>query len=237
MVANRYTLSLHIHLTHSLLARIQKEAKRAAKLQAQTGQLPQSIPIVQPQPVQVPIPTNATARRPSTSQPGGGGGGTPKPGVGTPRPGSRAGSHASSIPAGATVSGGTGGVVSRPTSAVPRPGSAVPRPGSAIPRPVSAVPRPVAPQTQAQGQVKQEPGTPMDVDPLRGKKREREDNGLLVNGHTVNGNGNGGAYANGNGMMSGSLPPKPTLIMNAKAGTGSIRPRPTKKQRMVSKLF
>jgi hypothetical protein len=90
----------------------------------------------------------------------------------------------------------------------------------------------------------------MDVDPSfhRGKKRERED-GPVVNGlvHTnpnphggVNGNG---GYANGHGAVAATSvvheqqqQPKPG-VMNAKAGTGNIRPRPIKKQRMVCVLF
>jgi len=87
----------------------------------------------------------------------------------------------------------------------------------------------------------------MDVDPSfhRGKKRERED-GPLVNG-LVHANPNPYAVANGAGGINGGYEnghgavatmnvvheqPKPG-VMNAKAGTGNIRPRPVKKQRMV----
>jgi len=59
---------------------------------------------------------------------------------------------------------------------------------------------------------------------MRGKKREREDGTIPVNGvlPTV-----GSIYmngvANGNGVQK----------MNAKAGLAAVRPRPIKKQRMV----
>jgi hypothetical protein len=91
----------------------------------------------------------------------------------------------------------------------------------------------------------------MDVDPSfhRGMKRERED-GPVVNGlvhpnpnpyAAVNGGVNGG-YANGHGALAAAnvvheqQQPKPG-VMNAKAGTGNIRPRPIKKQRMVGFVF
>lgn len=74
--------------------------------------------------------------------------------------------------------------------------------------------------------------TPMSVDLSRGKKRDREDGAAMgtpvngvppvadayVNGMSVNGIGNG------NGMTK----------VNAKAGSAGVRPRPAKKQRMVS---
>jgi hypothetical protein len=87
-------------------------------------------------------------------------------------------------------------------------------------------------------------GSPMNID-QRGKKREREDgmNGV-VNGvvpHTT------GVLPTGlagqpppqalttNGYGNGIGPPK--LIVNSRAGTASIRPRPIKKQKMVSLFF
>ncbi|KIM39802.1 hypothetical protein M413DRAFT_19587 [Hebeloma cylindrosporum] len=226
-----------------------KELKRLAKLQAlhggpaslqpnlqpAAGTIPpstavMSTPISQPQPpVQAPIP-----RKMSASQ----GQSVPRPSIGTPRPGSRVGD------AGAA----TGGV---PKSTVPRPGSAVPRPGStttaAVVKP-GGVPLPGSKPQQVQG-TPTRTGTPMDVDPSfhRGKKRERED-APLVNGlvHTnpnpyATANGTGGAnggYTNGHGVVAATnvvheqqqqLKPG---VMNAKAGTGNIRPRPVKKQRM-----
>jgi len=229
-----------------------KEAKRAAKLQAQTGQLPlgtapsipsagTSTPIAQPQPIQAPLPTSASsisthARRLSSSQSGGGNAATPKPSAGTPRPGSRTASTVNNNPGGG---GGAGAAVPRPTSTVPRPASTVPRPGSAVPRPGSAMSKPSM-QAQGQGQLRQPPIKPMDVtmdQQQRGIKREREENAPLTNGiHPPTVNGSGGGYlngnGNGNGVLNGSLPPKPPAVVNAKAGTGNIRPRPIKKQRM-----
>lgn len=86
-------------------------------------------------------------------------------------------------------------------------------------------------------------GTPMNID-QRGKKREREDGNVVgVNGvapHT-------GVLPTGptappqpqalmtNGYGNGIGPPK--LIVNARAGTAGIRPRPTKKQKMVSSFL
>jgi hypothetical protein len=92
-------------------------------------------------------------------------------------------------------------------------------------------------------------GTPMDVDPQslhRGKKREREDgmNGVVhANPNafaTANGAGVNGGYANGTGPTATNMVPpqhqqqqpiRPGVV-NAKAGTGNIHPRPVKKQRM-----
>lgn len=170
--------------------------------------------------------------------------------MGIPRPGST------------TVTNGTSAGTMRPGSTVPRPGSAVPRPGSTVPRSGSTLPnKPMMHPGQGQVPVKQQlveapttvmrVGTPMNVDQVqqRGKKREREDgsvagmNGVGVNGiaphsgvvvpglavlpalaPTINGHVNG----NGNGI-------EPTkMVPNARAGTASVRPRPIKKQRMVS---
>lgn len=84
----------------------------------------------------------------------------------------------------------------------------------------------------------------MEVDQQRGKKREREDGLPAVNGAHVNVNGgvvtNG--YANGgvNGVSNanGTVQQKaPTIALNAKAGTGNVRPRPIKKQRVVSHYY
>ena len=83
-------------------------------------------------------------------------------------------------------------------------------------------------------------GTPMDID-QRGKKREREDGNIGMNG--VNGVLPSGLAAQPpppqalttNGYGNGIGPPK--LTVNARAGTAGIRPRPTKKQKMVSCSF
>ena len=175
----------------------------------------------------------------------------PRPSIGTPRPGSRVGE--------AGAGAAAGGVPKSTSSTVPRPGSAIPKPGSttATTAPVvklGGLPLPGSKPQQVQVQVQGTPtrtGTPMDVDPLfhRGIKRERED-GPVVNGlvHTnpnpyaaVNGAGGvNGGYANGHGALAATNvvheQPKPG-VMNAKAGTGNIRPRPIKKQRMVSFVF
>ena len=85
-------------------------------------------------------------------------------------------------------------------------------------------------------------GTPMNID-QRGKKREREDGNVTgVNGVAPN----TGVLPTGlaapppqalmtNGYGNGIGPPK--LVVNARAGTAGIRPRPTKKQKMVCSLF
>jgi hypothetical protein len=72
-------------------------------------------------------------------------------------------------------------------------------------------------------------------------------NGLVHTNPNPHGAANGvggvnGAYANGHGAVAATSvvheqqQPKPG-VMNAKAGTGNIRPRPIKKQRMVCVLF
>ena len=243
-------ISLFITLIHSISPCLQKELKRLAKLQAQhggpqpnfqpvAGTLPPSTagastPISQPQPpVQAPIP-----RKMSASQ----GQGVPRSSVGTPRPGSRV---------------GEAGAVPKSTSNVPRPGSTVPKPGSTTTAPVvklGGVPLPGSKPQQVQVQgTPARTGTPMDVDPSfhRGKKREREDgpvvNGLVHTNPNPHGAANGvgginGGYANGHGAVTATSvvhelqQPNPG-VMNAKAGTGNIRPRPIKKQRMVSFIF
>lgn len=244
----------------------QKELKRLAKLQihpggavanpmasgatpttaAGTPQPMSATPfVVQPQPVHAPPPGAFANARKMT------GGGTPKPSAGTPRPSSRATNATPGLSNTATPSAGQAGTAGN-LSGVPRPGvarprSAVPRPGSTVPRPGSAV----SANKQVGAGLQQQrtgtpagarPSTPMDVDSgQRGKKRERDDS--LPNGgahahgnpHAAN-NGlpNGNGYANG--APNGGMPPRPG-IMNAKAGTGNIRPRPIKKQRMVSSLL
>ena len=110
----------------------------------------------------------------------------------------------------------------------PHPSSAVPRPSSVVPRPSSTVPRPSSTATSlnVQSQPPLTVSAPINANPesMRGKKREREDGTIPVNGvlPTV-----GSIYmngvANGNGVQK----------MNAKAGLAGVRPRPIKKQRMV----
>lgn len=80
----------------------------------------------------------------------------------------------------------------------------------------------------------------MEVDQHRGKKREREDNVSVANGAHVNGSAMPAVtnvYVNGNtNSVSNAVQqqrPSVSVALNAKAGTGNIRPRPIKKQRMV----
>ncbi len=80
----------------------------------------------------------------------------------------------------------------------------------------------------------------MEVDQQRGKKREREESTTVVNGtHAnglpgINGHMNGGA----NGISNGVPQQKQiSVALNSKAGTGNVRPRPIKKQRMVHKYL
>ena len=146
----------------------------------------------------------------------------------------------------------------RPGSTVTRPGSVL-RPGSTVPRPGSTLPnKPVMHPGQGQVPIKQQQqqgeaptimrtGTPMNVDQVqpRGKKREREEvvgmNGVgvgVMNGVAPQSGVTVGlavppaqapatnGYVNGNGI--------PKMIANAKAGTAGVRPRPIKKQKMVS---
>lgn len=126
----------------------------------------------------------------------------------------------------------------------------MPRPGSTLPnKPIMHLGQGQVPVKQQQQQQQAEvpmtimrAGSPMNID-QRGKKREREDgmNGV-VNGvapHT-------GVLPTGlaapppqalttNGYGNGIGPPK--LIVNARAGVAGIRPRPIKKQKMVSLFF
>ncbi|KAF8905117.1 hypothetical protein CPB84DRAFT_1814331 [Gymnopilus junonius] len=192
-------------------------------------------------PIQAPIPTTASAARRMSGAGVAKSAGTPKPAVATPRPRSTTTTTATPATTGA-ASGGPGGAASRPTSTVPRPGSAVPRPGSAVPRPGSGLPvKPPGVVVQQHPPHRVRPDTPMDVDQQRGKKRERERE--ETNGHGVlHANGTGVPMVNGNGLPNGTghyqhqqpsqlMQPKAGVI-NAKAGTGNVRPRPVKKQRM-----
>lgn len=201
----------------------QKELKRLAKAQQAQG-VPIS-PVEHPQPIEAPIPTSASgSHRPSgMSTPRPAGAATPAA-IANPRPGS----STSNVP--------------RPGSAVPRPGSTVPRPGSTVPRPGSAA---ATRKTALIGQDTTRPsvqipgGVPSPVKttaPLisptnlypseqRGKKRDRDEVGVVVNTGL-------GATGNGNAGTNGVVPSK--AILNAKAGVAGIRPRPIKKQRMVS---
>lgn len=201
-----------------------KELKRLAKAQ-QAGALALS-PGTPPPPTQVPIPTSATGStfRPTDAPtPRTGGTSTPRSALasGSPRPGSHVLKSGSTNPkSGSTVD--------------PRP---VPRPGSTAP--VSALPPPTARPNLPPVQVPTarvgtplRTATPTSAHPIdqRGKKRERDDsNGVGVNGLPINGvskgNGVGAASVNGNGTASNT-------VVNAKPGTGTIRPRPIKKQRM-----
>lgn len=122
----------------------------------------------------------------------------------------------------------------------------MPRPGSTLPnKPMTHLGQgqlPIKPQQQ-QAEVPtttiMRSGSPMNID-QRGKKRERED------GNVVGMNGvapQTGVLPTGlaapppqalttNGYGNGIGPPK--LTVNARAGTAGIRPRPIKKQKMVS---
>lgn len=80
------------------------------------------------------------------------------------------------------------------------------------------------------------------------REREREDVGASTNGNgNTNGNGriNGTATTSGAGVGTGAAGGGAggggggggQGVMQAKAGTGGVRPRPVKKQRMVSFFF
>ena len=99
--------------------------------------------------------------------------------------------------------------------------NAVPRPKSTVPRPGSTKPPIVAGQAAVTG-TPHRSGTPMQVDQQRGMKREREDN--VVNGTAV---GNG--HAPPTTAASASM-----MMVDAKPTFSGVRPRPIKKQRMVS---
>lgn len=172
--------------------------------------------------------------KPSTSAPQRGG--TPKlGGTSTPRSAST------------TVTSGTSVGTTRPGSTVPRPGSTLPHKPTIHPGQGQV---PVKPQPQ-QAEVPttiMRAGTPMNID-HRGIKREREEGNVvgmngLVNGVTPP---QTGVLPTGlvappppqalttNGYGNGIGPPK--MIVNARAGTAGIRPRPIKKQKMVSCSF
>ncbi|KAF9468038.1 hypothetical protein BDZ94DRAFT_1304781 [Collybia nuda] len=127
-------------------------------------------------------------------------------------------------------------------STVPRPGSAVPRPGSTKPTlapvqvPVGRVSTPFRTGGGSSGAPLRSAGTAtptnttqnpfissMDHD-KRGKKRDRDGpSGIAVNGLMINGHG-AGNLVNSHAHQT----------TNARAGMDGIRPRPVKKQRMVS---
>lgn len=67
------------------------------------------------------------------------------------------------------------------------------------------------------------------IDPKRGVKREREDSVSQISGGIQLPGVASGVTVSTN--TNGSV--KPGLVMNAKAGSGGVRPRPLKKQRMV----
>ncbi|KAG6909059.1 hypothetical protein DXG01_002212 [Tephrocybe rancida] len=207
-----------------------KEAKRLQKLQAQAAL---AASIAQPQPIPA---TPVTATSPTFNRP-------PQNPIsnGTPRPGSTA-PLARPTPVTAVPP-----PIQRPGSAVSRPGSAmqtkpaIARPGSTVPRPGSAAAKSALPPVQTSAA---RVGTPLrsattvtptsalpyqtTFDDRRGTKRERDD--LPVPSSTAN--GLGGTHVNGNGH--GVAVNSPKAVINAKAGTAGIRPRPLKKQRMVS---
>lgn len=198
----RVCLSLSVCVVKNLHLILQKEAKKAAKLQAQLVQ--QNV-----KPVTPTFPSTSTQITQSLPHSGNARSiGTPKQSVGTPRPGS----------AGA-----------RPMVRV----------GSTLPKLESAASKTSTPIQEHTGTPVIMKDTPMEVDQHRGKKREREEglpmsNGVNVNGGAVQATING--YTNGLSNTNGLVQPA-VVAFNAKAGTGNVRPRPIKKQRMVSHCF
>ncbi|KAG6862568.1 hypothetical protein C0995_000116 [Termitomyces sp. Mi166 len=202
-----------------------KEARRLQKLQAQAAL---AAPVAQPQP----IPASASATSTTFNRPPQ----NPNPtSNGTSRPGSTASlarptpvtTVPPTQPPGSTIPR-SGSAVSKP--AVPRPGSTVPRPGSTKPLPPvqTAIPRVSTPLRSATT------ATPTSAQPYqatfdaqRGVKRERDDAPVvpLTNGLGV-------AHVNGLGNGNGVAVSAPKAVINAKAGSAGIRPRPIKKQRM-----
>ena len=183
------------------------------------------------QQVQAPVPTTAQPRPQVAAAASPNGVATPRPtGVSTPRPGLNVArpNVPTTVPAVVPVAVKVEAQIGLVQNAVPRPGSAVPRPKSTVPRPGSTKPAIVAGQaavstpgaTNAGTPLRS--GTPMQVDQQRGVKREREDN--VVNGSVV-GNGHGLPTTAASASM---------MIVDAKAGVPGVRPRPIKKQRMVS---
>ncbi|KAF5382009.1 hypothetical protein D9615_004376 [Tricholomella constricta] len=200
-----------------------KEAKRLQKLQVQAqNQAALAASVAPPQPIQAPVPTSATAssfHRPLHTSVFNAVPGVQRPSSTVPVPGSTA----------------TKPAIARPGSTVPRPGSTVSRPGSAKPTvtpvqvPLGRVSTPLRSGVVGPGTPLRTTVTPASANPYqlsidsdkRGKKRERDD-------VTVAGNVIGATNVNGN--IAATNPPK--AVLNAKAGTAGIRPRPIKKQRM-----
>lgn len=180
------------------------------------------------QQIQAPVPTTAQTRPQAAIAASPNGVATPV--VSTPRPGLNVARPAipTTVPAVAPVPVKVEAQTTLAQNVLSRPGSAVPRPKSTVPRPGSTKPTIVAGQAAVStpgvtnGSTPLRSGTPMQVDQQRGTKREREDN--VVNGSLV-GNGHGPpTIAAGASMM----------VIDAKAGVPGVRPRPIKKQRMVS---
>lgn len=175
----------------------------------QQTQVPAPTAQPRPQAAAAGSPNGVTTPRPT-------GASTPRPSLNATRP-----SAPTTVPAVAPI---PVKVEAQPTlvqNAVPRPGSAVPRPKSTVPRPGSTKPPIVAGQAAVTGTPLRS-GTPMQVDQQRGMKREREDN--VVNGTAV---GNG--HAPPTTAASASM-----MMVDAKPTFSGVRPRPIKKQRMVS---
>ncbi|KIK63026.1 hypothetical protein GYMLUDRAFT_95679 [Collybiopsis luxurians FD-317 M1] len=216
-----------------------KELKRLAKAQIQAqsqSQVPtqQSSPVAST-PIQAPVPTSATSSLFPLSAP------TPaRPSAvsSTPRPTGPSTPTPRPHPAAATTAAP---IATRPSSTKPGlPPVQIPPPGVRVstplrtatptgPHPLSAPPlsaSTIAPPIPAPNTV---PLTP------RGKKRERDEVQLPPG----SGNGSMAASVNINGTTAAvstatntSLPPQ--AIINARAGTNGVRPRPIKKQRMDS---
>ncbi|KAG6813400.1 hypothetical protein H0H92_011378 [Tricholoma furcatifolium] len=210
-----------------------KEAKRLQKLQAQ-GVI--AAPVAQPQP----IPASA-ASRPSISN------GTPRPGSTVPlvQPTPVTAVPPTHRPSSAMATSRPGSAAPSPSKAAstPRPGSTVPRPGSAAAHAKSTLPpvqtsttiprvsTPLRSATTATPTSSQPYQTTFDD--RRGVKREREDSGPPPGSASQPPiNGVGVPHVNGHGNGLGLVNNVPKVVMNAKAGTAGVRPRPVKKQRM-----
>jgi hypothetical protein len=171
--------------------------------------------VVQPQPTSTSSPP--TTSTPQINRPAHAGS------TATPRPGSTV----PSMPTPIQRPGSTAPTISRPGSTIPRPGSTKP----ALNKPTIQVPvgrvgtplksgigqdTPIRSPATMTPQIPSSNTWPMDPE-RRGIKREREDSSpAQLNGaHVVNGNG-------------------PMNTSTIKAGNASVRPRPIKKQRMVS---
>lgn len=216
--------------------RKRKELKKLAKQQqalasdANANAHP-SVPLQAPAPTPAqtatfkPQGSGAPTHNPSTPRSAAVGGGTPRPGSSVARPGSsvsRVGTPAA--PPVQAIPNSTKSSIARPGSAAPRPAPGVVTAGLTS-RPGSARPSPIVPSQAA---------SIPHGDMPRGQKRQREE-GAQVNGQPVAANGNGNGMVNGgtNGVgypVGAGLPPKP--VIGAKAGSGGVRPRPVKKQRM-----